>query len=133
MASPAGFTVVATFPARSAVSLAGSSSSWLDSSLSWPSLLDPSSPLLLCSECGHPDRHRRARYRWPHWRGSPTTGREKQEGPHYCCSSFVASPRRSLTLERRPPPHEQGSAPPRLRLPRHPGAISTRSAHRSLL
>jgi hypothetical protein len=43
-AFPSGFTVLATFPARSAVLLAESLSSWLDSSLSWPSRPDPSTP-----------------------------------------------------------------------------------------
>jgi hypothetical protein len=36
------------FPARSSVSLAISSSSWLDQSMSWPSRPDPSLSLLFC-------------------------------------------------------------------------------------
>jgi hypothetical protein len=41
-AFPSGFTVAATFPVRPVVPLAGSLSSWLNSSLSWPSRPDPS-------------------------------------------------------------------------------------------
>jgi hypothetical protein len=73
--------VVAVFSARSTIPLVGSPSSWLDSSLPWPSRPDPPIPLLLCSGRGHPDRCRRVRCRRPPWRGSLTPGRsKKQEG-----------------------------------------------------
>jgi hypothetical protein len=77
----ARFTVVATFPARSAIPLARLPSSWLDPSLSWPSWPDPPLPLLFCGRCGHYDRCRRVRCHRPAWRGSSTSGRsKKQEG-----------------------------------------------------
>jgi hypothetical protein len=82
MAFPVGSTSVATFPARSILPLAGSSSSWLDSSLSWLSRLDPSIPLLFCHGRSHIVRRRRVCCRRPPLRGSSTTGRRrKQEGP----------------------------------------------------
>jgi hypothetical protein len=62
---PGRIHVDAAFSARSAISLAGSPSSWLDSSLPWPSWLDPLIPLLLCSGRGYPDRRRRVRCRRP--------------------------------------------------------------------
>jgi hypothetical protein len=78
---PGRIHVAAAFSARSAIPLAGSPSSWLDSSLPWPSRPDPPIPLLLCSGRGHPDRRRRVRCRRPPWRGSLTPGRsKKQEG-----------------------------------------------------
>jgi hypothetical protein len=54
-----------SFPARSTVPLAGSPSSWLDPSLSWPSWPDPPIPLLLCRGRDHLDRRRRVRCRRP--------------------------------------------------------------------
>jgi hypothetical protein len=47
---------------------------------------------------------------------------EARRSPVCCCSSFIVSPRRLLTLERLPL-EERGCTPPRLQLPRHPGAI----------
>jgi hypothetical protein len=80
-AFPAGFTAAATFPARSPVPLVGSPSSRLDPWLSWPSQLDPPSPLLFCRGRGHHDRCRHVRCHRPPWQGSSTFRRlKKQEG-----------------------------------------------------
>jgi hypothetical protein len=102
---PTGSTVAAAFPAGSVVSLAGPPSSWLDSSLPWPSR--PNLPLpffsvAAASPCQRPE--------WPLWRHTTMTsetralppaslrgsltGQEKQEVPVYCCSFFccVAPP-----------------------------------------
>jgi hypothetical protein len=97
---PAGSIAGVTLPAGSVVSLVGSSCSWLDLPLTWPSRPDPSLPLLLCCGCGHSDRRRRARCRRPPWRGSSTTGREKkQEGPGPAGVLSVVLPHQPLTLQ----------------------------------
>jgi hypothetical protein len=86
-------------------------------------------PLLFCRGCGLYDRRRRVRCCRPPWRGSSTSGRSKKQGGLTCCCSFVMSPCRPLTLERRPLPknrfllHVSRPRPPRVWLPRHLGAI----------
>jgi hypothetical protein len=73
-AFPAGFTVAATFPARSVVPLAGSLSSRLDTSLSWPSRPNPPLPLLFYRVHGYHDRRRRVRCHRPPWQGFLMSG-----------------------------------------------------------
>jgi hypothetical protein len=85
--------------------------------------------LLFCRGHGLYDRRRRVRCCRPPWQGSSMSGRSKKQGGPTCCCSFVMSPCRPLTLERRPLPKNRlllrGSRPrpPRLRLPRHLGVI----------
>jgi hypothetical protein len=76
---PGRIHVVATFPARSAVPLAGSRLPGRDPSLPWPSRPDLPFPLLFCRGRRHHDRRRRVRYCWPPWRGSLTPGRSKKK------------------------------------------------------
>jgi hypothetical protein len=97
--------------------------------LSWLSRPDPPIPLLFCRRRDHPDRRRRCRQ--PPWRGSLTTDRgTKPEGPEVAVALLLCCPRRSLTLGRRPLPKNRlllrvsRPRPPRLRLPRHLGAIA---------
>jgi hypothetical protein len=86
-------------------------------------------PLLFCRGRRLYDRRRRVRCCRPPWRGSSTSGRSKKQGGPTCCCSFVMSPCRPLTLERRPLPkirlllRVSRPRPHRLRLPRHLGAI----------
>jgi hypothetical protein len=99
---PGRIHVAAAFSARSAIPLAGSPSSWLDSSLPWPSRPDPTIPLLLCSGRGHPDRRRRVLP--PASLAGLLDDRTTEVARRslaWC--SFVASPRRPLTLERQHP------------------------------
>jgi hypothetical protein len=104
-AFPTGPTLLWPIPARSAIPLASSPSSWLDLLLSWISQLDLPIPLLFCHRRDHPDRRRRVRCRWPPRRGSSTTDRgTKQEGPKVAAALLLCHPRQSLTLERRPLP-----------------------------
>jgi hypothetical protein len=119
--------VVAVIPARSAIPLASSPSSWLDPSLSWLSRPDPPIPLLFCRGRDHPDRCRRVHCRRPPWRGSSTTDRRtKQEGPEVAAALLLCRPRRSLTLERRPLPKIRLL----LRVSRVPTATTSTSASR---
>ena len=86
-------------------------------------------PLPFCRGRGHLDQRSRVRCCRPPWRGSSTFGRSKKQGGLNCCCSFVMSPCRSLTLERRSLPKNRfllrvsRPRPPRVRLPRHLGAI----------
>jgi hypothetical protein len=80
-ALPGGFTVAVTFLARSAIPLAGSPSSRLDLSLSWPSRPDPPLPILFCRGRSHHDWRKHVRCRRPPWQGSSMFGQsKKQEG-----------------------------------------------------
>jgi hypothetical protein len=94
----------------------------------WPSRPDPFLPLLFYRGRGHHDRRRCVRCCRPPWWGSSTFGRLKKQG--WPAGALLSCrPRRSLTLERRPLPKNRlllrvsRLRPPRLRLPRHLGAI----------
>jgi hypothetical protein len=106
--------------------LAGSPSSWLDSSLLWPSRPDPPIPLLLCSGHGHPDRRSRVRCRRPPWRGSLRLDdrRSKKVGLPVllCCVALPIVDARTST-----PPEDQAFA---ARLPTATTSTSATSASR---
>jgi hypothetical protein len=121
---PTGFTTAATFPAGSVVSLDESSSSWLDLSLSWPpdrirrclfssaSSTATLTSVVACAAAGLPS-------------GAPQRPDDRRSEKviglpllFFCCAAPLDVDARTST-----PLEEQGSTPPRLRLPRHPGAI----------
>jgi hypothetical protein len=125
---PLGFTVVVTFPARSIVPLAGSPSSQLDPSLSWPSQSDLPLPLLFYRD--HHDRRRRVCCRWAPWRGSSMSGRSKKQEVWPACALLLCRPTDRWRSNVDPSPLKNRlflrvsrPRPPQLRLPRHPGAI----------
>lgn len=106
--------------ARSTISLAGSLSSWLDSSLSWPSRPDPLLPLLLYAGVATLTSAD-ARVAAGLLGEAPRRPYKRSKNVHVVAAR-VASP----TIDARTstaPPEERGNAPPRLRLPRHPGTI----------
>jgi hypothetical protein len=104
-------------------------SSRSDPSLSWPSRPDSPLPLLFCRGRGHHDRRRRVRCRRPLWQRSSTSGRSKKQEGRPASALLLCRPRRSLMLERQPLSKNRlllrvsRPRPPRLRLPRHLGAI----------
>jgi hypothetical protein len=126
---PGRIPVAATFLARSAVHFGRIASSRLDPSLPWPSRPDPSFPFYSAAgadtmtgadACAAVSLHGGAPRR-------PADRRSKEGRP--AGALLLCRPRRSLTLERRLLPKNRlllrvsRPRPPRLRLPRHLGAI----------
>jgi hypothetical protein len=133
-----GSVAAAAFPAGSTLlrpSRLNPPSLWLDrvspsrsvAAVAFPAGSDI--PLLFCRGRGHLDQRSRVRCCRPPWRGSLTSGRSKKQEGRPAGALFAVSPCRSLTLERRPLPKIRlllrvfRPRPPRLRLPRHLGAI----------
>jgi hypothetical protein len=122
---PGRIHVAATFPARSAVPLAGSRlPDWIRRCRGLPDWIRRSPsilPLLFCRGRGHHDRRRCVRCCRPPWRGSLTPGRSKKQEARPAGALLLCRPRRSLTLERRPLPKNRlllrvsRPRPPRLR------------------